>query len=147
MGEINHADDAEPHRVADGDQTVDGAERDPVDELLEENCHPLPLRLKLRPPDTQTSDSQGLTKVRRSGNVACHRPAQIASENTAFVSQCRTDSPLRQRSADFRGTRAVGMAQAAPPACPSDGEDTGSVTWASWQSTSSSCGWPRRLQR
>ena len=35
MGEIDHADDAVNHRVADGDQAIDGAERDAVDELLE----------------------------------------------------------------------------------------------------------------
>ncbi len=39
MGEIDHADDAEHHRVADGDQAVDRAERDAVDELLEEDVH------------------------------------------------------------------------------------------------------------
>src|SRR5262249_59052356 len=39
MGEIHHADDAEHHRVADGDETVDRAERDAVDELLGEDFH------------------------------------------------------------------------------------------------------------
>src|SRR5262249_37975661 len=39
MGEVHHADDAEDHRVADGDEAVDGPERDSVDELLDENCH------------------------------------------------------------------------------------------------------------
>ena len=39
MGEVHHADDAEHHRVADGDQAVDRAERDAVDELLEEDFH------------------------------------------------------------------------------------------------------------
>ena len=34
MGEIDHADDAIDHGVADGDQTIDRAERDPVDQLL-----------------------------------------------------------------------------------------------------------------
>jgi hypothetical protein len=32
--EVDHADDAVDHRVADGDQAVDGAQRDGVDELL-----------------------------------------------------------------------------------------------------------------
>ena len=41
MGEIHHADDAEHHRVADGDQAIDRAERDAVDELLEEDFHAL----------------------------------------------------------------------------------------------------------
>src|SRR5437667_11283995 len=37
MGEVHHADDAEDHRIADGDEAVDRAERDAVDELLNEN--------------------------------------------------------------------------------------------------------------
>src|SRR5262249_30588644 len=41
MGEVHHADDAEHHRVADGDEAINGAERDAVDELLEEDFHAL----------------------------------------------------------------------------------------------------------
>ena len=36
MGEVHHADDAEHHRVADGDEAVDRAQREAVDELLDE---------------------------------------------------------------------------------------------------------------
>ena len=39
MGEVHHADDAENHRVADGDEAIDGAKRQPIDELLDEDCH------------------------------------------------------------------------------------------------------------
>src|SRR5262249_18907387 len=39
MGEIDHADDAKHHRVADGDEAIDRAERDAVDELLDEDFH------------------------------------------------------------------------------------------------------------
>ena len=39
MGEVHHADDAEHHRIADGDQAVDRTERDAVDELLDEVFH------------------------------------------------------------------------------------------------------------
>ena len=39
MGEVHHADDAEYHRVADGNETVDRTERDAVDELLGEDFH------------------------------------------------------------------------------------------------------------
>src|SRR5262249_33989633 len=39
MGEIHHAEDAEYHRVADGNETVDRTERDAVDELLGEDFH------------------------------------------------------------------------------------------------------------
>ena len=48
MGEVDHADDAVDHRVADGDQAVDRAERDAVDELLEKIFHrPLSARVKV----------------------------------------------------------------------------------------------------
>src|SRR6516225_5048247 len=39
MGEIDHPDDAKHHRVADGDEPIDRAERDAVDELLDEDFH------------------------------------------------------------------------------------------------------------
>jgi hypothetical protein len=42
MGEIDHADDAVDHRVADGDQAIDRAQRDAVDELLDEILHAVP---------------------------------------------------------------------------------------------------------
>ena len=43
MGEVDHADDAVDHRIADGDKAVDGAERDSVDQLLNEECHRPPI--------------------------------------------------------------------------------------------------------
>ena len=52
MSEIHHADDAEDHGVADGDQAVDRAERDAVDELLDENFHAR-APLSSRPPRSQ----------------------------------------------------------------------------------------------
>src|SRR5665213_1491781 len=39
MGKVHHADDAKHHRVADGDQTVDGTEGDAVNELLDKHFH------------------------------------------------------------------------------------------------------------
>ena len=48
MGEIHHADDAEDHRVADGDEPVDRTERQPVDQLLQEIVHAPPLSPVLR---------------------------------------------------------------------------------------------------
>src|SRR5262249_42960386 len=50
MGEIHHADDAEHHRVADGNETVDRTERDAVDELLGEDFH-------ARAPDAEASST------------------------------------------------------------------------------------------
>ncbi|MNP33780.1 hypothetical protein D3C76_1270410 [compost metagenome] len=37
VGEVNHADDAIDHCVADGDQTIDSPEGQPIDHLLQEN--------------------------------------------------------------------------------------------------------------
>ena len=42
MGEIDHADDAVDHGVADRDQAVDRAEHEAVDQLLGEIIHVLP---------------------------------------------------------------------------------------------------------
>jgi hypothetical protein len=41
VGEIDHADDAENHRVADGDESVDRPQREPVNQLLQEIVHAL----------------------------------------------------------------------------------------------------------
>jgi hypothetical protein len=46
MGEVHHPDDAEDHRVADGDKPVDRSERDAVDQLLDEDFHASPSRLR-----------------------------------------------------------------------------------------------------
>src|ERR1700722_17798815 len=43
MSKIDHADDAIDHGVADGDQAIDRAEHDAVDELLGEIVHAPPL--------------------------------------------------------------------------------------------------------
>src|ERR1700687_1861368 len=43
MSKIDHADDAVDHGVADGDQAIDRAEHNAVDELLGEIIHALPL--------------------------------------------------------------------------------------------------------
>src|ERR1700730_12329461 len=39
VGEIDHADDAVDHRIADGDQAINRTERYAVDELLDEIFH------------------------------------------------------------------------------------------------------------
>ena len=44
MREIDHADDAVDHRVADRDQPVDRPQRQAVDQLLQKICHPRALR-------------------------------------------------------------------------------------------------------
>src|ERR1700721_3419275 len=42
MCEVDHANDAENHRVADGDKSVDRPQRHPVDQLLQEIIHAPP---------------------------------------------------------------------------------------------------------
>ncbi|RMN61573.1 hypothetical protein ALQ56_102899 [Pseudomonas syringae pv. papulans] len=37
MGEVNHADDAVDHRIADGDEAIDRPEGESVDHLLQED--------------------------------------------------------------------------------------------------------------
>ncbi len=39
MGEIDHADNAVNHRVANSDKAIDGSERQPIEELLDEILH------------------------------------------------------------------------------------------------------------
>src|ERR1700674_1092400 len=90
MGEIDHADDAVDHGVADGDQAVDRAEDDAVDQLLGEIVHALPLvgsisgklesgfAIKLMP--TLTSRGYG-----------------PGSRNVAFVSFSNSGNPVRQQ--------------------------------------------------
>ena len=39
VGKVDHADDAVDHRVADGDQPVDRAQNQPVNQLLNEDVH------------------------------------------------------------------------------------------------------------
>ncbi len=45
MGEIDHTDDTVNHGVTHGDETIDGAQSDPVDQLLhqDEEIHGEPL--------------------------------------------------------------------------------------------------------
>src|SRR4051794_39495873 len=82
MGKVHHADDAEHHRVADGNQAVDRAERNPVDELLDKDFHApaapsmgLPSLSRRRPLRWQNGLNEVLTGGRGSGNAAvgaCH---------------------------------------------------------------------------
>jgi hypothetical protein len=43
MCEVDHADDAIDHRVADGDEAINRSQRQPVDKLLDEILHIMPL--------------------------------------------------------------------------------------------------------
>ena len=74
MREVHHADDAEHHRVADGDEAVDRAERDAVDELLDEDFHALRSRAADNP-----KLYQGLGERQRSREEVVHRDRRPAS--------------------------------------------------------------------
>src|SRR3954467_4690761 len=80
MGEIDHADDAVDHRVADRDQAIDRAEHDTVDQLLGEIIHALPLFDE----DAAMAPAAGtprrwyfLTAGTRSGNCAGYRMRRL----------------------------------------------------------------------
>ena len=72
VGEVHHADDAEHHRVADGDQAVDGAERQPVDRAAERNipCAVSPPRRRVRRSQLQASRECGVGTTRGCGVCA-----------------------------------------------------------------------------
>src|SRR6185312_17479733 len=58
MREVDHPEDAVDHRVADGDESVDRPQREPVDQLLQEISH---------------SPSYPLVSSRSAGTVALTR--------------------------------------------------------------------------
>ena len=95
VGEVHHADDAEHHRVADGDEPVDRAERDAVDELLDEDFHapaaPAGAPLVIPAPPSavvaKRLEFKVLTGGRGSGNGAARRvPQQIGSPRPTLLS-------------------------------------------------------------
>src|SRR5262249_32614391 len=67
VGEVHHANNAEHHGVADGDQAVDRAKRNAVNKLLEEDFHPLPSDVSR--PMVNRPDVRGLTGHSGSGNA------------------------------------------------------------------------------
>src|SRR5690606_13330281 len=83
MGEVDHADDAVDHRVADSDQPIDRTQRQPVDKLLEEIFH-------IR------SDSPGMSPWRRIPCCCSPSRSPSASDCNAKFSSC---SPPSVRSA------------------------------------------------
>src|SRR6185312_16180097 len=90
MGKIDHADDTEHHGVADGDQAVDGAERNAVDELLDEIIHAV-TALRIPP--------KVLTGASRSGNCGA------LSSRPAIAGPCRAVPPRgRGHTQDIRSS-------------------------------------------
>src|SRR5262249_45133627 len=113
MGEIHHADDAEHHRVADGNETVDRTERDAVDELLGEDFH-------ARAPDAEASPTirqpvklyQGAA---RPATAATLLPRALWAEEAWWGERARTKVPrvrcrTDHRTEDKSGTLPVAMA-------------------------------------
>ena len=91
MGEIDHADDAVDHRVADRDQTVDRSERQPVDELLEEIVHTRP-SLRFSPGISQETcqPRPGRVRMNRAANIAL-----IASQSGVQAARVRPETQKR----------------------------------------------------
>src|SRR5688572_8262573 len=94
MGEVDHADDAVDHRVADRDQPVDRAERDAVDELLDEIFHApdlLPVSAAARTPNPpRLRPFALLAGGRTSDNAASRRLGGTVARAVALVSHYRT---------------------------------------------------------
>ena len=70
--EVDHADDAEHHRVADGDEAIDGAQRDAVDHLLDEIFHALVPSPESRRPEA--SRGRGAATTQEGGQNAVWLP-------------------------------------------------------------------------
>src|SRR5262249_50452825 len=113
MGEIHHADDAEYHRVADGNETVDRTERDAVDELLGEDFH-------ARAPSAEASPTirqpvklyQGAA---RPATAATLHPRALWAEEAGWGERARNRSSARALTArspdgDENGTLFVTVA-------------------------------------
>ncbi len=69
VGEVDHADDAVDHRVADRDQAVDGSQRQPVDKLLDEIFHMFAAPLGMSPRRTHPFFIVPLVVRIRAGNA------------------------------------------------------------------------------
>ena len=82
MGEVHHADDAEHHRVADGDEAIDRAERDAVDELLDEDFH------------ASSAPSRGVPAIRQLMRTLSgrRRPATREIDGRLFVRRLGTSA-------------------------------------------------------
>ena len=96
MGEVHHADDAEHHGVADGDETVDGTERDAVDELLNEDFHPP--AVPLRPATKSCVDVLTGSPRIRQRRVGCQCPrvsAKLWRRHTVQPVDCASDPRFR----------------------------------------------------
>src|SRR5215218_7252582 len=91
MGEIDHADNAIDHGVADGDQAVDRAEYEAVDQLLGEIIHALPyLEMTRRwPPAALTDASYGFLQFGTGGgnSAGCGLNGLYRASFWAAVSQ------------------------------------------------------------
>ena len=88
MREIHHADDAEHHGVADGDKAVDRAERDAVDQLLQEIAHAGRDSLGREwPRDTYTGLDFGVdSRARRIARITSLASVSARSTGTALPS-------------------------------------------------------------
>ena len=97
VGEIDHADDAEHHRVADGDESVDRAERQPIDQLLQEIIH-APIRPPMFPLGTQEACQTCVTSPRPSLDRAARLGRQARRTRPFEAALVAVAQPIRRRS-------------------------------------------------
>src|ERR1700719_2492715 len=94
MGEVHHADDAEHHGVADGDQAVDGAQRDSIDELLDEHFHASSVPAIIAVPTLQVLTGR-LWRGNGRGNCSRNPRFRIFRRPVRRVNDCRNQRHKR----------------------------------------------------
>ena len=134
VGEVDHADDAVDHRVADGDQAVDRAERDAVDELLKEIFHASDLSPGRAPNLAECADYPGILRClpgagRRATAGAPERRIRTAvSPSLAAPPACRRQETQAKLAAKCTAARADAAAMKGNDSeCPCKSPKTSSV--------------------
>src|SRR5712672_2040784 len=116
MGEIDHADDAVDHGVADGDQAIDRTEYNAVDELLSEIVHALPLlrwtRRNLSSVETNVSSARCLAVTFNKGDPDVQPEPEPGPAESEPGSEAR---PAAGRRTEARSTAAGSQPSEAQP--------------------------------
>ena len=100
VGEIDHADDAVDHAVADRDQAVHGAQGDAVDQLLQEIRHPCRCALRLVRRGSTVVPESALEQGRARGNLLSRIGAQAGSGRATWAKDRDQSRTNTRRSLD-----------------------------------------------
>src|SRR5690606_31243188 len=89
VGEVDHADDAVDHGVADGDQAIDRTQRQAVDHLLQENAVHVCISSKWTGPLTTTASSGSRTGTAEPAPALLASAVPAAQQRRAIrIQQC-----------------------------------------------------------